>query len=470
MKAKLLGIVLCLMIAIPSLLAMPSSAYATPGGVGSTIAQTFPDTNLQSAVVSQLGVTDASHIITQADIDDSTSWDFGSKSISSIEGVQYFTNLTYLYLADNQISDLSPLSGLTNLQFLILQYNKVSDVSPLSGLTHLISLHLGWNQISDVSPLSGLTNLDALFLPYNQITDISLLSSLTSVHMLDLSFNDIADVSPLSELTDLQDLYLEGNQIVHVDPLSGLTNLQELYLDHNHIYDISPLVGLVNLANEWGLTLNDQTTILPIVTVVHGELTTANIVTFVDGSLVTPATISDTGTYANPQLNWIGLPENTTTVYTHTKDVTIGTAPATFSGTVWQPTQPAYLVTYDANGGIGPIPVDTSIYAAGSSAAVDFTTLPTKTGYLFTGWSDGTTIYSSDGTTSFTMPAADTVLTAVWVPQPTATSDDNPTTSYVVPKTGDDLGTIAGRSILAFLGVGLALVIGGIFIRRRINK
>jgi internalin A len=392
---------------------------------------------MRSAVVSQLGVADDSHVITQADIDDSISWDFSSKSIRSIKGIQHFTNLDSLDFSSNQISDISPLSGLTNL----------------------ISLYLGSNAISDLSPLRGLKNLDALFLPSNQITDISPLSSLTNIRMLTLSFNSIADASPLARMTNLQYLYLESNQIVRVDSLAGLTNLQELALDHNHIYDISPLAGLVNLANEWGLTLNDQTITLPIITIIHGALATKNPVTSTDGSLVSPTTISDAGVYSEPYLNWIGLTANSTVFYLYSKGVVIGSAPATFSGTVEQPTASAYFVTYDADGGIGQVPIDENAYTMGSPVKVNFSTTPTKTGYVFTGWNDGTTTYSSTGILSFAMPATDVTLTAVWTPQPSVTEDDHSTiaASPQIPPTGDGIGyIIAGAVAIVFLGTALA--------------
>jgi Leucine-rich repeat (LRR) protein len=42
------------------------------------------------------------------------------------------TNLTYLDLTNNQVSNLTPLAGLTNLGILYLDDNQVSDLSPLA--------------------------------------------------------------------------------------------------------------------------------------------------------------------------------------------------------------------------------------------------------------------------------------------------------------------------------------------------
>ncbi|MBE9252128.1 leucine-rich repeat domain-containing protein [Dolichospermum sp. LEGE 00240] len=82
---------------------------------------------------------------------------------------QTLTNLTFLYLWENQISDIKPLSNLTNLTLLDLWENKISDIKPLSNLTNLTSLSLSGNKISDIKPWSNLTNLAYLYLAKNPL-------------------------------------------------------------------------------------------------------------------------------------------------------------------------------------------------------------------------------------------------------------------------------------------------------------
>ena len=177
-------------------------------------------------------------------------------NISDLTGLEFATNLTYLYLAGNAISDVSPLAGLTlRLDWLDLDNNSITDVSPLSGLTNLTHLFLDNNSITDVSPLSGLTNLRGLILSRNRIADVSPLSGLTNLRGLILSRNRIADVSPLSGLTNLTHLSLDNNSITDVSPLSNLTNLIRLILSGNAITDVSPLSGLTSL-EELGLQGN----------------------------------------------------------------------------------------------------------------------------------------------------------------------------------------------------------------------
>ena len=65
------------------------------------------------------------------------------------------------------------LAGLTNLSWLTLYGNVVSDISVLAGLTEMGYLSLDGNVISDISALSGLINLSWLYLSDNNISDIS---------------------------------------------------------------------------------------------------------------------------------------------------------------------------------------------------------------------------------------------------------------------------------------------------------
>jgi uncharacterized repeat protein (TIGR02543 family) len=69
-----------------------------------------------------------------------------------------------------------------------------------------------------------------------------------------------------------------------------------------------------------------------------------------------------------------------------------------------------YSVTYNPNGG-NTTCVDNNAYIKGEIVTV-CATQPTKTGYTFAGWNDGTNTYQAGNT--FIMPAGDVTLTAQW--------------------------------------------------------
>src|SRR5699024_5262259 len=57
---------------------------------------------------------------------------------------------------------------------------------------------------------------------------------------------------------------------------------------------------------------------------------------------------------------------------------------------------------------------DSNTYHIGDTVNISFTDIPTKTGYSFVGWSDGSVTYANGGATSFIMPANNVTLEAVW--------------------------------------------------------
>ncbi|EKZ4336175.1 leucine-rich repeat domain-containing protein, partial [Listeria monocytogenes] len=314
------------------------------------------------------------------------------------------TNLTYLYLKNNQISDISPLANLTNLRTLDLENNQISDISPLANLTNLRTLGLENNQISDISPLSNLTNLVYLYLENNQISDISPLSNLTNLVYLYLENNQISDISPLANLTNLTDLYLKNNQISDISPLSNLTNLVYLYLENNQISDISPLSNLTNL--RW-VGLADQKISASKVKW-NDPLSVTNTIKDLNGNLIAPSTISDQGAYTEPTITWTGLTNTPQSVsYSWSQSVTIGASTTTFNGTFTLPVEKSaqYNVNFDIDG-----QVTTELVEAGE--LVTKPQDPNKDGYAFIGWYDAETGGNKWDFSTDTMPPNDITLYA----------------------------------------------------------
>ena len=84
-----------------------------------------------------------------------------------IKGQRYSTSLIGLELSDQNLTsaDIEPLqymTNLTNLTALYLYNNQISDISALGGLTNLRELGLGGNPISDWSPVDHVPKVDRL--------------------------------------------------------------------------------------------------------------------------------------------------------------------------------------------------------------------------------------------------------------------------------------------------------------------
>ena len=98
-------------------------------------------------------------------------------NIANLTGLEYCTNLHYLYLYLNHISDILPLANLTNLTILSLNSNQISDISPLANITNLTWLNLDSNQIIDIKPLvnnPGLSDEDDVYLENNPLSETSI--------------------------------------------------------------------------------------------------------------------------------------------------------------------------------------------------------------------------------------------------------------------------------------------------------
>ena len=126
--------------------------------IGTAQAVDVPDPNLRAAIETTLGKASGTPI-TAAEMETLTFFRAIDANINDLTGLEYATNLTYLFLWNSAISDLTPLSDLTNLQFLDLQGNSVSDLSPVMGLTNLIFLGIRDNSVSELSPLVANTEL-----------------------------------------------------------------------------------------------------------------------------------------------------------------------------------------------------------------------------------------------------------------------------------------------------------------------
>ncbi len=109
------------------------------------------------------------------------------------EMLQYCTDLVYLDLGHNKITDLSFVKYVPKLKVLILANGKITDISPLASLTELEYLEVFMNYIEDFSPLTGLSKLAYLNLSRTSIADITPLLSLKQLKMLWLMNNKISD-------------------------------------------------------------------------------------------------------------------------------------------------------------------------------------------------------------------------------------------------------------------------------------
>ena len=183
-----------------------------------------------------------------------------SSDITQLAGYKF---LTYLSLADNNITDISMLSGLKNLIELRLQNNHITNIKPLAGMVYLEALYLGHNNINvDIGFLNTLAKLRVLYVNDNNIDSISQLTMLSSLESINVSNNNIDSLDVLEHYKDkLKEIYAENNQIKSISFVSDMTNLIVLMLSNNPVFatsssDFSNLSELRILTLS-GIPLND---------------------------------------------------------------------------------------------------------------------------------------------------------------------------------------------------------------------
>ncbi|EAD2998382.1 LPXTG cell wall anchor domain-containing protein [Listeria monocytogenes] len=328
---------------------------------------------------------------------------------SKVKDVTPIANLTDLYslsLNYNQIEDISPLASLTSLHYFTAYVNQITDITPVANMTRLNSLKIGNNKITDLSPLANLSQLTWLEIGTNQISDINAVKDLTKLKMLNVGSNQISDISVLNNLSQLNSLFLNNNQLGNEDMevIGGLTNLTTLFLSQNHITDIRPLASLSKMDSAY---FANQVIKKPARNF-SKTLSVPNNITSIDGTLVTPKTISNNGTYDAPNVNWSSpsyLPE---VRYTFKQDVAVGSTTSSYTGIIIQPlNEPVdYNVTFNIDGNTSEVKTVTEEDLIPEPAN------PTKQGYTFDGWYDAETGGTKWDFTTGQMPANDLMLYA----------------------------------------------------------
>ncbi|WP_276880846.1 leucine-rich repeat domain-containing protein [Anaerococcus tetradius] len=146
-----------------------------------------------------------------------------NKSITSIKGIESFTNLEKLMFNNNDVKDLSPVEGLKELKELKFRDNKVSDLSSVKNLSELKNLTADSNEISDLTPIKDLKNLDYLNLKSNKIKDISPIKDTPVKQFITLNGNYIKDLSVLKDKTCKRET---SGQVIIVKPQTNIFDLK----------------------------------------------------------------------------------------------------------------------------------------------------------------------------------------------------------------------------------------------------
>lgn len=164
-------------------------------------------------------------------------------SITSLVGIQSFTNLVTLNCNDNSLTSLN-VSGLSNLQTLNCYNNFSLSSLNITGLTSLKFLSSYEGLLTSLD-LSGSPLLEEVHCSQNQLTSLNV-NGLNQLKILYLDTNLVTSLN-VSSLSSIQDLSLVYNRLTSLN-VSGLTTLTDLDCTNNLLTSLT-LTGCVNLKN-----------------------------------------------------------------------------------------------------------------------------------------------------------------------------------------------------------------------------
>lgn len=188
-------------------------------------------------------------------VDSLSTAEMGLKNkITSIKGIEYCKNLTYLLLGLESISDLKPLENLMKIEVLDVNQNyTISDITPVYNLLNLKKLVLYDNPITDISGIGRLSKLEYLDLNFTPVENIDAISTLVNIEILSLGGYGgnksvkFTNIKPLSNLKKLKQLTLAARGLTSIKSLENLTELDFLDLSYNNLTEISSVCRMKKL-------------------------------------------------------------------------------------------------------------------------------------------------------------------------------------------------------------------------------
>ena len=167
----------------------------------------IPDANFEAALAAYDDIA-ADGLVTTANIESLTSLDVSNSSISSLEGIEYFTSLTQLTANGNSLTSVD-ISALTSLEKLILNDNLITSID-LTNNTNLTEVDFYNNQLTTLD-LSQNTALVNAYLDSNSLESLDVTNN-TAIKRLDVSNNALTSLNIKNgNNTNITNLSATGN-------------------------------------------------------------------------------------------------------------------------------------------------------------------------------------------------------------------------------------------------------------------
>jgi hypothetical protein len=189
----------------------------------------IPDVNFKNALLNHIPVIDTNNDneIETGEAMAVTVLHVYQKNISSLAGIEAFTNLVDLDCGANNLSALD-VTPLTNLQRLFCPINQLISLN-VTGLQNLAELTCSQNNFATLA-LSGLPNLTFLECSNNHFAALDL-SNVPSLKRVFCAYNDLTFLN-VNGLSNVEELYCYANDLNTLN-FAALTGVKELNFSYN---------------------------------------------------------------------------------------------------------------------------------------------------------------------------------------------------------------------------------------------
>ena len=128
-----------------------------------------------------------------------TDLDLFETGITSLQGIEYFTNLKYISISGGYLRDISALASIPSIEQISVSHCPIREIPDFGACEHLEVLQLTDCCIEDLSPVAKLSGLRWLSCNGNRITSVAPLRSLTQLDYVNLSCNPVIDWDSVSD-------------------------------------------------------------------------------------------------------------------------------------------------------------------------------------------------------------------------------------------------------------------------------
>lgn len=193
----------------------------------------FPDSDFRELLKNVEYDLDQNGSLSQEERDAVKTLNLEGLDIFSLQGLEYFTELTSLDCSNNRLTELD-ISNCTKLEYLNCGFNVTLSKLNLGPNKSLNQLYCSNNCITELD-LSNYTKLDTLSCGSNDMTRLNVRGCTALVH-LDCAFNELTDLN-ISDCTELVWLNCEYNNLNELD-VSHCTKLEYLRCASNNLTEL----------------------------------------------------------------------------------------------------------------------------------------------------------------------------------------------------------------------------------------